>query len=120
MAVKLYSEIIFNQPLHANFLRGYRMERKLPDVLNIAEIKTVINSMENIKHKTIISLIYSCGLRISESINLILIDVDSKRMLLKVTQSKGKNDRYVPLSNKMHLLLCEYYKEYKPEELLSV
>jgi hypothetical protein len=57
MAVKLYSEIIFNQPLHSDLLRGYRMERKLPDVLNIAEIKSVINSIENIKHKTIISLI---------------------------------------------------------------
>jgi site-specific recombinase XerD len=41
-------------------------------------------------------------------------------MLLKATQSKGKKDRFVPLSNKMHLLLREYYKEYKPEELLSV
>ncbi len=114
MAVKLYSEVIFNQKLNCDFLRGYRRERKLPDVLSIEEIKAIINSIENLKHKTIISLIYSCGLRISECIKLKIKDIDSTRMLLKIDQSKGNKDRFVPLSAKMLFLLREYYKEYKP------
>lgn len=118
MAVKLYSQIIFNQQLNSDFLRGYRTERKLPDVLSIEEIKLVIDCVENLKHKTIISLIYSCGLRISECINLKIKDIDSKRMLLRIDQSKGNKDRFVPLSNKMLSMLREYYKEYKPTEFI--
>jgi site-specific recombinase XerD len=118
MAVKLYSEIIFKQNLISDFLRGYRKERKLPDVLSIEEIKQVIDCIENLKHKTIISLIYSCGLRISECVNIKISDIDSKRMMIKIVQSKGNKDRYVPLSNKMLLLLREYYKEYKPTDFL--
>lgn len=118
MAVKLYSEIIFKQNLNSDFLRGYRKERKLPDVLSIEEIKQVIDGIENLKHKTIISLIYSCGLRISECVNIKISDIDSKRMMIKIVESKGNKDRYVPLSNKMLLLLREYYKEYKPKEFL--
>lgn len=118
MAVKLYSEIIFNEKLNSEFLRGYRKERKLPDVLSIEEIKSIINSIENLKHKTIISLIYSCGLRISECINLKIKDIDSTRMLLRIDQSKGNKDRFVPLNNKMLSLLREYYKEYKPSRFI--
>ena len=118
MAVKLYTEIIFNQKIHSDFLRGYRTERKLPDVLSIEEIKSIIDSIKNVKHKTIISLIYSCGLRISECINLKVKDIDSDRMLLRISQSKGNKDRFVPMSNKMLLLLRDYYKEYKPTEFL--
>jgi len=118
MAVKLYSEIVFGIKLNSDFLRGYRKERKLPDVLSIEEIKTIINNIENLKHKTIISLIYSCGLRISECINLKIKDIDSKRMLLRINQSKGNKDRFVPLSDKMLALLREYYKVYKPTEFI--
>lgn len=118
MAVRLYSEIIFNVKLNSEFLRGYRKERKLPDVLSIEELKVIIDSIQNLKHKTIISLIYSCGLRVSECVNLKIKDIDSKRMLLRINQSKGNKDRFVPISNKMLLLLREYYKEYKPTEFL--
>jgi site-specific recombinase XerD len=118
MAVKLYSEIVLGAKLSSNFLSGYRKERKLPDVLSIEEIKQVIDSIVNLKHRTIISLIYSCGLRISECVNIKVSDIDSKRMMIKVVQSKGNKDRFIPLSNKMLLLLREYYKEYKPKEFL--
>ncbi|QKK00612.1 MAG: tyrosine-type recombinase/integrase [Ignavibacteriota bacterium] len=101
MAVKLYSEIVFNKKLNSEFLKGYRKVRKLPDVLSIEEIQKLIGSIENLKHKTIISLIYSCGLRISECVHIKVKDIDSNRMLLKINQSKGNKDRYVPLSNKM-------------------
>lgn len=118
MAVKLYSEVIFKQNLASDFLRDYRKERKLPDVLSIEEIKSIIEKIDNLKHKTIISLIYSCGLRLSECVNVKISDMDFKQMLIKVVQSKGNKDRFLPLSNKMLLLLREYYKEYKPKEFL--
>jgi len=118
MAVKLYSEIIVNQKMNSDFLHGYRKERKLPDILSVEEIQKIIECIGNLKHKTIISLIYSSGLRISECINLKVKDVDSQRMLLKINQSKGKKDRFVPLSAKMLTLLRDYYKEYKPKEFL--
>ena len=118
MAVKLYSQIIFNQQLNSDFLHGYRTERKLPDVLSTEEVKSIINCIDNLKHRTIISLVYSGGLRLSECVNLKIKDIDSQRMLLKIDQSKGKKDRFVPLSNKMLFLLREYYKEYKPSEFI--
>ncbi len=118
MAVKLFSELILGKKLHSNFLSKYRRERKLPDVLSIDEVKQILNKIENLKHRTIISLIYSCGLRISEAINLKVGDIDSKRMVVKIVQSKGNKDRYIPLSEKMLLLLREYYKEFKPNNFL--
>lgn len=118
MAVRLFSDLVLGLKLHCDFLSNYRKERKLPDVLSIEQIKSIINSIDNLKHKTIISLIYSCGLRISECVNIKIKDIDSDRMLIKVVQSKGNKDRYVPLSNKMLSLLREYYKVYKPKNFL--
>lgn len=118
MAVRLYSDLVLGLKLHSNFLSKYRKERKLPDVLSIEETRTVINSIGNLKHKTIISLIYSSGLRISECVNIKVKDIDSKRMLIKVVQSKGNKDRYIPLSNKMLLLLRDYYNAYHPKHFL--
>ncbi len=96
----------------------YRRERKLPDVLDINEVKEILSNIKNLKHKTIISLIYSCGLRISEAVNLKVTDIDSERMMIKIVQAKGKRDRYIPLSEKMLYLLREYYKIYKPDKYL--
>jgi len=63
-------------------------------------------------------MIYSAGLRLSEVIEMKLNDIDSKRMLIKIVQEKGKKDRYVMLSEKLLIILREYYKEYKPKEYL--
>lgn len=114
MALRLYSELILGKPLKNNFLNRIKRPKKLPDVLSIEEVKQVIDSIDNLKHKAIISLIYSCGLRISECINLKVSDIDSKRMLIKIVQSKGNKDRYVQLSPKLLELLRAYYLEYKP------
>ena len=65
-----------------------------------------------------LSLIYSCGLRRSELLNLKPADIDSKRNIIIIRQSKGKKDRIVPLSEKILLMLREYYVAYKPKEWL--
>ncbi len=118
MALKLFSELVLGRQLKNDFLRKIRRCSKLPDVLSIGEIKKLIESIDNIKHKAIISLIYSCGLRISECINLKIVDIDTSRMLIKITQGKGRKDRYVPLSPKLLVLIKEYYKSYKSKDYL--
>jgi site-specific recombinase XerD len=118
MSLKLYSELILGKQLKNDFLRGIKRPHYVPDILSLAEVKKIIDSINNLKHKSIISLIYSCGLRISECINLKIKDIDSSRMLIKIVQSKGAKDRYVQLSPKMLELLRNYYKEYKPQNYL--
>ena len=74
----------------------------------------MINSTHNLKHKCLIALLYSCGLRRSEAINMELKNVDSDRMLIKIRAGKGKKDRYVQLAKPTLLLLRAYYKKSKP------
>jgi integrase/recombinase XerD len=114
MALKLFSELVLGKKLNNEYLKGIERPTKLPDVLSIEEVKQVIESIDNIKHKAILSLIYSCGLRISECINLEISDIDSTRMMIKIVQAKGKKDRYVQLSTKLLDLLRDYYKQFKP------
>jgi len=118
MSLILFSELVLGKKLKNDYLRKIKRSSKLPDVLSIEEVKKVIGAVENIKHKAILSLIYSCGLRINECINIKLSDIDSSRMLIKIVQSKGKKDRYVQLSPKLLELLRIYYKSYKPKEYL--
>jgi site-specific recombinase XerD len=87
----------------------------LPNILTVDEIRKIINSITILKHRSIISTIYSCGLRISEAVNLKINDIDSSAMTVKIVNAKGRNDRIVMLSEKLLSLLREYFKEYKPK-----
>jgi len=91
---------------------------KLPVVLSQKEVKLIIEKTNNLKHRTFISLIYSCGLRLDELCNLKVTDIDSIRMQIHIRSGKGKKDRYVMLSQKILLLLREYWKRYRPKEYL--
>ncbi|CAZ97325.1 MULTISPECIES: tyrosine-type recombinase/integrase [Zobellia] len=93
-------------------------ERKLPVVLSMEEIKRLFEVITNIKHRTLLSLIYSGGLRVGEAINLKIRDIDSKRMLIHIKGGKGKKDRYTLLSESFLRLLRDYYKIYRPKEYL--
>jgi site-specific recombinase XerD len=77
-----------------------------------------IEKIQNKKHKAIIALAYSTGMRVSEVCNLLITDIDSKRMIITIRQSKGRKDRIVALSQKVLEILREYFKEYKPKEYL--
>jgi len=90
----------------------------LPNILTVDEVRRIINSITNLKHRAIISIIYSCGLRISEAVNLKINDIDSSAMTVKIVNAKGRNDRIVMLSEKLLSLLREYFKEYKPKVYL--
>lgn len=95
-----------------------RKEKKLPIVLSTNEVKLIFNSITNLKHKALLSLLYSAGLRIGEAINLEIKDIDSQRMLIHIKQAKGKKDRYTLLSPTFIKILRDYYITYKPKKYL--
>jgi integrase/recombinase XerD len=95
-----------------------KKEKTLPNVLSKEEVKMILEAHTNIKHKVMLSLIYSCGLRRSELLNLKPSDIDSKRGIVIIRKAKGKKDRIAPLSEKILILLREYYKLYKPQTWL--
>lgn len=78
----------------------------------------ILQALVNVKHKTMLSLIYACGLRRSELLNLKPENIDSKRHLLIILNAKGKKDRVIPISDKVIEMLREYYKMFKPETWL--
>lgn len=82
------------------------------------EIMQLIDSVTNLKHRTILMLLYSTGMRVSEIANCRITDIDSKNMRIKVVQGKGAKDRYTILSQQVLLELRAYYLIYKPKEYL--
>ena len=113
-ALKLFFQIIDNKKVVIELIHRPRREKKLPNVLSKDEVKAILETPKNIKHKAMLSLIYACGLRRSELLNLTLKDIHSERNLLLIKQAKGKKDRVVPISAKLIALLRDYYKAWKP------
>ncbi|NPA67068.1 MAG: tyrosine-type recombinase/integrase [Chlorobi bacterium] len=113
-ALKTFYVKIYNKKLNISLIERPAKTRYLPNVLSAQEIKKIINSIDNLKHRAIISLIYSAGLRRSELINLKIKDIDSCRKVIKISDSKGNKDRYVSLSDKILKMLRDYYKMYRP------
>lgn len=113
-AVKfLYVEVYGNNELCINISRP-KKEKKLPEILSKNEVARILEAVSNIKHKAIICLIYSSGLRVGEAVRLRITDIDSSRMLVHIVQSKGRKDRYTMLSETALKILREYVKEYRP------
>lgn len=117
-AIKLFYKHTVHQPQKFRFIEYARKERKLPRVIDKDYLVEKINNIENLKHKSIIMLAYSTGMRVSEVCNLLISDIDSARMIITIRQSKGNKDRIVPLSVNVLSLLRLYFKEYKPKEYL--
>lgn len=113
--VKLFFKIIELKTMRPELIYRPKSPKLLPNVLSKEEVKAILNAPANIKHKAMLSLIYSCGLRRSELLNLKLTDIDSKRGLVIIRQSKGRKDRVAPLSDKILELLRQYYTAYKPQ-----
>jgi integrase/recombinase XerD len=117
-AIKLFYRNRFNRNMDLDNIQRPRREKRLPNVLSKQEIKAILEAPTNIKHRAMLSLIYACGLRRSELLNLTLKDVLSDRNLLFIRQSKGKKDRVVPIGDKLIDMLRTYYKAYKPKTWL--
>lgn len=113
-AVKLFYHLTIKQPLKFKHIEYPRSEKKLPIVLSQDEIQQMFNVCENKKHKVILGLLYSAGLRVSELINLKWTHIDRSRMVINILAAKGKKDRQVMLAPQLIPLLEDYYREYRP------
>lgn len=114
-SIKLFYEMMFNRKFSLSHLYPKRVEYSLPKYLSKEEILKMIELTENLKHKSMISLLYGCGLRVSELINLKITDIDSKSERITIIQAKGKKDRYVMLPKSVLPLLREYFKKNSPK-----
>lgn len=103
---KKYNKVSFKRP---------KKEKRLPKVIDGVLIKEKLSKINNLKHKTILTLTYSVGLRVSEIINIKIENIDSNKMVIFIKNAKGKKDRIVPLSEHVLILLRKYYKKYKPK-----
>lgn len=117
-SIKFYYETVMQMPNRFYAIERPFKERKLPKVLSKEEIFKIIHSTQNIKHKCILSLLYSAGLRRQELLNLKVSDIDSKRMMIRVTQGKGNKDRLTVLSPKVLTDLRTYFKQWQPSNYL--
>ena len=117
-ALQFLYQHILKETIDFNFNIKLRKQEKLPVVLSVAEVQRLIRSIVNLKHKTIMMMIYGCGLRISEVVKLKLSDIDRNRKMLRIEQAKGRKDRYVILSDNILDLLTKYCNGYRPRYYL--
>ncbi|MCL8008167.1 site-specific integrase [Gelidibacter japonicus] len=117
-SIKFYYESVLGMPNRFYEIERPRKEKKLPKVLSKDDVLSIIANTNNLKHKCIVSLLYSSGIRRNELINLKITDIDSKRMLIRIEAAKGNKDRYTLLSHSLLIDLREYYKQYKPKKYI--
>lgn len=117
-AIKLYFQTVQNTTINIDLVHRPKRLKVLPNVLSKEEVKRILEAPKFLKHKAMLSLIYSCGLRCGELLRLRPRDVDAKRNILVIKQAKGRKDRIAPLSNKTLSLLRDYFKVFKPKVYL--
>jgi integrase/recombinase XerD len=116
--VKKFYTTIEHRKMDVSLIHRPKKEKTLPNVLSKEEVKMILEAHTNIKHKTMLSMIYSCGMRCGELLALKPLHIDSKRGIVIIKQAKGKKDRIVPLSEKILDMLRIYYQAYKPNTYL--
>ena len=109
---------VFDKPIPKALDVKLRKPTTLPTVLSLKDISKILAVTKNLKHKTMLFLIYSAGLRLGELLELKLGDIDSDTMKIYVRKGKGKKDRYIMLSENVLNLLRDYYKVYKPNDYI--
>ena len=117
-AIKLFFMTVRETKIEVDKIHRPKRAKLLPNVLSKEEIKLILNAHSNTKHKMMLSLIYSCGLRCGELLALRPVHIDSKRNIVLLKNAKGNKDRIVPLSPKILDMLRQYYKVCKPTTYL--
>ena len=92
--------------------------KKLPVVLSKEEVASLLGAVDNLKHRMVLTVCYATGLRISEAIHLTPAAIDSKRMVIRVEQGKGRKDRYVMLPPTLLTMLRDYWRRTHPGKWL--
>lgn len=105
--------ITLRHPLRKLDLPTTKVTYKLPSILSPDEVRRIIKATSNTKHRTLLMLIYSAGLRVSEALNLQIQDIDGERKTLHIRCGKGGKDRYVILSPMVHQALRDYWRTYR-------
>ena len=116
--LSLTALVIMKTQIEIEKIHRPKRAKVLPNVLSKEEVKAILEAPTNVKHKMMLSLIYSCGLRCGELLALEPKHIDSKRNIVLLKNSKGKKDRIAPLSPKILELLRAYYVMYKPVKYL--
>jgi len=116
-ALKFYYGIVLKKKFIYE-VRRPRKDKKLPVVLSQEEVARILTSVQNTKHRAILMLVYSAGLRVGEVVRLKPEDIDDKRMLIHIRGAKGRKDRYTMLSETALNVLREYLRQYRPENWL--
>lgn len=117
-AMKFFYTVTLGRPWNGLRIPRSKIRKKLPVVLSPQEVHVLLASVDNLKHRAILTTIYSGGLRLGEAIKLKPSDLDGERMTILVQQGKGNKDRYTVLGKKTLELLRLYYKTYRPGQWL--
>jgi len=117
-SVKKFYSHIYSAVIDPGKLTRPRPQHRLPNILSKEEVKRILNSLTNEKHRVMLSLIYACGLRRSELLRLVPSDIERSRNLLRIKQSKGFRDRIVPISDRTIEMVDTYILRYKPERFI--
>ena len=113
-SIKIYFSLCGSRRFNPDSVERPRRSRALPKVLSKEEVMKIFGATRNSKHKLILWLIYSCGLRRSEAINIKLTDLDTDRGILHIREGKGNADRIVPIPRKVWEKIGTYIKGYNP------
>ncbi|MEO7309727.1 MAG: tyrosine-type recombinase/integrase [Chitinophagaceae bacterium] len=117
-SISFFFKFVLKREYHAPKIFNTAHCSKLPAVMSVDEVRNIILSVKNLKHRTLLSLVYSTGMRLQELCNLKIEHIDSKQMVIKVVAGKGKKDRMLPLSPLILTELRAYFRLYKPEVYL--
>ena len=117
-AVKFYYESLIKGEKFYWEIPRPKKPLQMPTLFSKEDIEKIMNCTGNLKHKTMLLLAYSSGLRISEVIALKIVDIDSKRMVINILSAKGKKDRIVPLSKTTLKYLQQFFISYRPKKYL--
>lgn len=116
-AIKLFYEVIFNRKLGIK-ANGESKSDSLPDILTEKEVAKIIEVLDNLKHKALMSIIYAAGLKLSDVLNMKVSDVDFDKREIIVSPSKSEKGRTLMLPKKLLPILKAYLEKYKPDDLL--
>ena len=117
-ALKFLYEMVLDQAWDAGRIPRVKRALKLPVILSEEEVQRLLQATENLKHHSLLTTIYSGGLRLSEALHLQVGDIDSDRMLIRVRDGKGQKDRYTLLSEYALGVLRDYWRYYRPDSWL--
>jgi len=117
-ALKTFYNLMAPESTVMNGISRVKCPKDMPVILHTQEVRRLIEAIHNLKHKAIVTLLYSSGLRLMECATLKPHHIESRSMKIRIEQGKGKKDRYTILSHRALLLLREYFQAFRPKKWL--